>query len=58
MLGDHTAHHWSTLDLSVRPVGVGETFELNLVEVVEEIRLHRGELHRLVSKGSVEITHI
>ena len=33
----------SALQLSgVLPVGVGETLELNLVEVPQELRLHRG----------------
>ena len=48
----------STLELSVLAVGVGEAFELNLIEIVEKIRLHRGQLDRLVCEGSVEITHI
>ena len=48
----------STLELSVLSVGVGEAFELNLIEIVEKIRLHRGQLDRLVCEGSVEITHI
>ena len=48
----------STLELSVLAVCVGEAFELNLIEIVEKIRLHRGQLDRLVCEGSVEITHI
>ena len=42
----------------VLSVGVGESFELDLVEVAQEIIFHGGQLHRLVSKGSVEITYI
>ena len=48
----------SNLELSVLAVCVGEAFELNLIEIVEKIRLHRGQLDRLVCEGSVEITHI
>ena len=32
--------------------------KLNLIEIGEKIRLHRGQFDRLVGEGSVEITHI
>ena len=48
-------HSWSA---GVLLVGVGEPLELRLVELGQEARVHRGQLHGLVREGSVEIAHI
>ena len=48
-------HSWSA---GVLLVGVGEPLELRLIELGQEARVHRGQLHGLVREGSVEIAHI
>ena len=43
---------------SVNLVGVGEPFELRLVELVQELLVNWSQLHWLVCESCVKITHI
>ena len=42
----------------VLPVGVGETLELRLVDLRQELGVYGGQLNGLVSKGGVKIAYI